>query len=222
MKPTRQSNLALLSDFDGTIVNIDTAEWALEHFADPSWKRIEEEFESGNISFEESLRREFAMIAAPEEVILTELDKVVALRPHFGELVQDCMERRLSFSVVSGGLDFCIRHFLDRENWLNFVEIHAAKAEYADEGYELSCFPKLQDKASINFKDDLVRRYKKLGNTVFFVGDGVGDYPAAREADFRFAIRGSKLAEICRQRDLAHSEITDFREVLEAIESFKA
>lgn len=194
----------------------------LWNISDPSWKRIEEEFESGNISFEESLRREFAMIAAPEKMILTGLEKVVALRPHFGELVKYCMDWRLSFCVVSGGLDFCIRHFLNRENWLSFVEIYAAKAEYVDKGYELSCFPKLQDKASVNFKDDLVRRYKKLGNTVFFVGDGIGDFPPASEADFRFAIRDSKLAKICRQRDLAHNEITDFREVLEAIESFKA
>ncbi len=214
------SKAVLLSDFDETIVNIDTAEFALERHASPGWRRIEEQFEGGEISFEESLRREFAMIGAPERVILEELDKVVVFRPNFEKLIDYCKKLRLPLVIVSGGLEFCIRHFLDRKDWLSFLEIYAPKSRYTGEGYEVT-MPKLLGKASINFKDDLVRHHKEQGNIVFFIGDGLGDLPPAREADFPFAIRGSKLAEACRRANVAHREISDFQEVVEVLDGLK-
>ncbi len=56
------AKVTVISDFDGTIVNIDTAQVALDLYANPEWKRIEEAFERGEVSFEDSLREEFAMI----------------------------------------------------------------------------------------------------------------------------------------------------------------
>lgn len=211
------SNSVLLSDFDHTIVTIDTGEFALNRFGDPRWNRIEEEYEKGKITFEESLRREFGTIKVPEREILEELEKVVVIRPHFRNLVEYCKERHLPFTVVSGGLDFCIRHFLDRNGWLKFVEIYAATTTYTPEGYRLT-FPELFDKDSLNFKQDLVRYHKGRGSKVYYVGDGLGDYPAAREADYRFAIKGSKLALSCRDGNVRCEEITNFNQVIDGIE----
>jgi 2-hydroxy-3-keto-5-methylthiopentenyl-1-phosphate phosphatase len=207
----------IMSDFDETIVNVDTAEYALERFADPSWRRIEEQFESGKITFEESIRNEFAMLKVNQQQILKELDKVVVFRPNFDKLVESCRKKRLSLTIVSAGLEFCIRHFLGRADWLEFMEIHAPKAMYTPNGYELT-FPKLLGTGAINFKDDLVRHHRKQGDKVFYIGDGLGDFPAAREADFPFAIKGSKLAEACRRGKVTHKEISDFQEVVDAID----
>ncbi|MGD0177480.1 MAG: HAD-IB family phosphatase [Candidatus Bathyarchaeia archaeon] len=214
------SKAVVMSDFDETIVTIDTAEFALQLFADPSWKRIEEQFEAGEISFEESLQREFAMIKAPEKVILDELDKVAALRPNFERLIEYCKRQRLPLIIVSGGLEFCIRHFLGRGDWLNFMEIYAPKSQFTGKGYEVT-MPRLFGKGSFNFKDDFVRHHKEQGNRVFYIGDGLGDFPAAREADFSFAIKGSKLAEACRKGNVPHREIADFQEVIDAIDDLK-
>lgn len=211
----------IMSDFDETIVNIDTAEYVLERFADPSWRRIEEQFESGKITFEESIRNEFVMIKVDEEQILEELDKVVVFRPNFDKLVESCKKKRLPLTIVSAGLEFCIRHFLGRQGWLQFMEIYAPKAMYTPNGYELT-FPKLLGTGSINFKDDLVRYHKKQGDRVFYIGDGIGDFPAAREADFPFAIKGSKLGEACRHGKITHMEISDFQEVVDAIDELKS
>ena len=210
----------IMCDFDETIVNLDTAEFALERFADPSWRRIEEQFESGKIAFEESIRNEFAMIKANEQQILEELDKVVVFRPNFDKLVESCKKKRLPLTIVSAGLEFCIRHFLDRQDWLEFVEIYAPKAAYTPNGYELT-FPKLLGTGAINFKDDLVRYHKKQGDKVFYIGDGIGDFPAASVADFPFAIKGSKLAEACRNGKVTHMEFSDFQEVVDAIDELK-
>ena len=210
----------IMCDFDETIVNVDTAEFALERFADPSWRRIEEQFESGKITFEESIRNEFAMIKANEHQILEVLDKVVVFRPNFDKLVESCKKKRLPLTIVSAGLEFCIRHFLGRQDWLEFMEIYAPKATYTPNGYELT-FPKLLGTGAINFKDDLVRYHKKQGDRVFYIGDGIGDFPAARVADFPFAIKGSKLAEACRNGKVTHKEISDFQEVVDAIDELK-
>lgn len=210
----------IMCDFDETIVTVDTAEFALERFADPSWRGIQEQFEAGKITFEESLRSEFAMIKAHEQQILEELDKVVVFRPNFDKLVESCKKKRLQLIIVSGGLEFCIHHFLGRTDWLKFMEIYAPKAKYTPNGYELT-FPKLFGTGAINFKDDLVRHHKKQGDRVFYIGDGIADFPAAREADFPFAIKGSRLAEACRNGNVTHEEICDFQEVVDAIDELK-
>lgn len=209
----------ILSDFDNTIVNIDTAAFALNQFADPGWKRIEASFEEGNISFEDSIRQEYAMINAPENVILNELDKAASLRPHFDELLSYCRKIELPFTVVSAGLQFSIRHFLNQKSWLKLIEIYAPKSEYTGHGYKVS-FPELFDESSINFKHDLVKYRRKCGNRVIFIGDGLGDIPAAKEADLRFAIKGSNLAEACLKGNVTCSEVTDFQEVIDEIGNF--
>lgn len=221
MAQPQLSKAVLFSDFDNTIVNIDTGEFALEHFGDPNWRRIEEEYVRGNISFEDSLQKEFGSIKVPEELILKELDKVVVIRPYFADLVKYCQNEGVYFVVVSGGLDFCLRHFLDQHGWLKFIEIHAPKAVYTVDGYRLE-FPKMLYKESVNFKDDLVTYHKKRGSKVFYIGDGLGDYPAVKAADYPFAIKGSRLAEACRKANIQCKEVVDFRQVAEAVETYDA
>jgi 2-hydroxy-3-keto-5-methylthiopentenyl-1-phosphate phosphatase len=209
----------LLCDFDGTIVNIDTAEKALDLFADPSWRRVEEGFERGEVSFEDSLRREYAMIRASPESILTKLDRITVLRPHFEKLVQYCKSNQFPLVVVSGGLDFCIQHFLGRGDWLNFITIHVPKARRAGNGYEVT-FPRMFKPSSVDFKEDLVTFHKSRGERVFFIGNGRGDFQAAKQSNYAFAIRASKLAQLCKSTGVACKEIDDFQEVVDVVSNF--
>jgi 2,3-diketo-5-methylthio-1-phosphopentane phosphatase len=211
----------VVSDFDGTIVNVDTAQVAMDLYADPDWKRIDEALERGEVSFEDSLRQEFAMIRVPQETILEQLDRVAALRPNFRRLVDYCMSNDIPLMVASGGFDFCIQHFLNRDGWLKFIQIYAPKSRFTENGYALT-FPKMTTPSSVNFKDDLVMRERMKGKRVFFVGNGFGDYPAARESDFVFAIRASRLAELCRGGNVQHKEIDDFQEVVAALSNLFA
>jgi HAD superfamily phosphoserine phosphatase-like hydrolase len=216
MSRSGDRGMELFVDFDGTIVNTDTAEIALDRFGDPDWMHIDQALESGEISFEESLRREFATLRAPPEKIIQEVSRVTAIRPNFDRLIDYCRNVRLPLTVVSGGLDFCIRHFLDRDNWLKFVKIYAPTSHFTGSGYTLT-FPELFDGEATNFKDGLVRHEKRNGRRVFFVGDGFGDISAAKEATFAFAIRGSRLAEFCQEQHIQHEEIDDFGRVVDAL-----
>ena len=203
-------------DFDGTIVNTDTAQIALDLFGDPDWISIDEALERGEVSFEDSLRREFAMLRARPETIIQEVSRRTVLRPNFDRLVEYCKASHLPLKVVSGGLDFCIRHFLDRDDWLKFIEIYAPTSKFTGSGYALT-FPRVLASSSTNFKDDLIRREKKNGTRVLFVGNGFGDLSAAKESDFAFAIKGSRLAELCLEHGVPHKEIDDFGQVVGAL-----
>jgi HAD superfamily phosphoserine phosphatase-like hydrolase len=207
----------LFVDFDGTIVDADTAQIALDRFGDHNWKLIDEALERGEISFEESLRREFATLRAPPEVIIREVSRVTNFRPNFDKLIQYCRTNNLLITVVSGGLDFCIRHFLDRDEWMNSLKICAPTSRFTGNGYVLT-FPTVSRDGAINFKDRLVMREKRNGKHVFFVGNGFGDLAAAKEASFAFAIKGSRLAELCREQSIRIEEIDDFSKVVDALD----
>jgi 2-hydroxy-3-keto-5-methylthiopentenyl-1-phosphate phosphatase len=213
------SDAVVLCDFDGTIVNIDTAQKALELFADPSWRSIEKGFERGEVTFEESLRKEYALIAAPPETILKELDQITVVRPHFGRLVQYCKSNNIPLVVVSGGLDFSIEHFLERGDWLGSVSIHAPKAQRTANGYSVT-FPETIEPSSVDFKEDLVKLHKGRGERVFFIGDGIGDFHAAKQSQYAFAIKDSKLAKLCKNSSVACKEIEDFQQVVDALTIF--
>lgn len=209
-------NLIVLCDFDGTITKIDTAEFTLTKFAQGDWKAIDRQFEDGKITLEECLKREFKLVAASRQEILNELEKVVDFRPNFEELAEYCRKNSVPFVVVSAGLDFIIDHYLKLEGWKELVTTYTARTALTSNGIEFT-FPKLFDKTSANFKQDLVRQRKAEGRRIVYIGDGFGDYDAAREADYTFAIKDSRLAELCEKHGVPCTIIVDFREVIETL-----
>ena len=67
--------------------------------------------------------------------------------------------------------------------------------------------------------EKFLRRQALLHQEVAYIGDGLADYHAARNADFSFAIKGSKLAELLKRDGIPHKEISDFQEVVEIIDA---
>lgn len=209
-------NLVVLCDFDGTIVNLDTGEFVLRRFAHGDWRVLEDQLDRHEITLEECIRGQFSLVSVPESLIVEEVERVASFRPKFGSLVDCCMAHDLRLIVVSAGLDFCIRHLLDRNGWLGSMEVRAPRAKCTPSGIQLT-FPKLDNQESENFKDDSVRSCKKQGKRVIYVGDGSADFQAVKNADFPFAVQGSKLSQICRDEGVPHQEIADFSKVITTI-----
>lgn len=209
-----REKLVLLSDFDGTVVDIDTGAYVLDEFANRSWRDVEEQFTRGEITFEESLKREFEMINSPMDEILKSVEKAATVRDHFDDVVKCCREKDIEFKLVSGGLDFCIKHILEK-NHLD-VDVIAPKTTFTADGLKLE-FPKLSDVTCFSFKDDTVRRYQRLGFNVAYVGDGYADYYAIKEADLRFAMNDSVSARLCQTNKISFTEIVDFEPVLKIL-----
>lgn len=54
---------------------------------------------------------------------------------------------------------------------------------------------------------------------IVFIGDGVSDLPAAREADVLFARRGLRLERYCMEHKIPHNGFDTFADVHRKIES---
>jgi 2-hydroxy-3-keto-5-methylthiopentenyl-1-phosphate phosphatase len=209
-------NLVALCDFDGTITRIDTAEWVLGKFAKGDWRQYDRQFEKGEIELEECLNKEFSLVKASEEQILEELKTVVTFRPNFKKFGEFCKENSIPLIIVSAGLDFVIKHFLQANNCLDLVTVYAAKTTFSLEGIKLT-FPIMFDNSSDNFKHDMVRHYSSQNMKVMYIGDGLADYAGAKDADFAFVIEGSRLAKLCKTHRILCKSITGFQEITEAI-----
>lgn len=196
------TNLVVLCDFDGTITRIDAVEYVLAKLAQGDWKLFEKQYQRGEITLEDCLRKQLSLVRASKTQILNELGDQIVPRPHFGELVECCKKNGIPLIIVSAGLDFVIKHFLELNSWQSSVETYAAKTRFGTNGMEFK-FPRLFDKKSANFKEDLVKHHRDQGETVIYVGDGVSDYAAVKNASLPFVVKGSKLAKICEDHGLA-------------------
>lgn len=156
----------LLSDFDGTVIDIDTGAYVLSEFAHGDWQRLEDQLRRGEMSFEECLKQQFGMINSPKDEILKKVETAVAIRPYFADVVNYCKKNGIELKLVSGGLDFCIRHILER-NRLQ-VDLICPKTTFAHDGIKLE-FPKRSNASSFSFKDDTVRSYRRREYNVIYV-----------------------------------------------------
>jgi HAD superfamily phosphoserine phosphatase-like hydrolase len=209
--------LAVLSDFDGTVTLNDTFQNVLEKFGQDDWGAVDDQYVRGEITLEECLRIQGGMVRASKPQVLDELDQVTEFRPGFDNLAEYCKTNHYPLVLVSAGLDFVIKHFLTRENLVDKVELFAAVATCTPRGIKFD-FLKLKDNRSISFKDDVVRYYKTRADTVAYIGDGRWDLPALRNADLRFAIKNSKLAELCKEQDIQATTVADFTEVATSLQ----
>ncbi len=207
---------AVACDFDGTIINTDTGTLVLEKFAIGDWQRYEKMYETLEMPVEQVLDRQFAMVRATRKAMTSAVGDSIRFRDGFEEFLATCNERRIPFRVVSYGLDFFIRRFVARAEFGRWAEVRAPRARVTPRGISFQ-FPKRLVEGSTDLKVDVVRNDHLLGRRVVYVGDGASDFAAAKEADVRFAIKGSRLAQLCRQNGVVHAEITSFRPVASAV-----
>ena len=209
----KPQNLAVLCDFDGTITLTDTFAYILKKYAHGDWQQYDRQYERGELTLQDVVRKQGMMIRTPEMVLVAEMERVTAFRPNFDKLIAYCRTNKTPIAVVSAGLEFVINHLLRMKGWNHLAKLYAAKAETTPDGIRLT-FPRLRDKTSLDLKDDLLRFHQSKGRRVAYVGDGRWDLPALKLANYRFAVKGSTLASLCRQQNIPAREISDFRKVI--------
>ena len=209
-------NLVVLTDFDGTVTDVDTGMLVLRKFALGDWKIFDAQLERGEISLEECMSKQFALVKATRKRILSFLDSErIELRRNFLDLKIFCEKNGITLWIVSAGLDFCIKRVLESHG-IGSIAVLSPKTRFGRNGIKLS-FPKLRDANSINFKEDFVRYHRGLNKKVIYIGDGISDYNAAKMADFSFAVRNSNLARKCKKDGVRFQEFSDFAEIADEI-----
>ena len=71
-----------------------------------------------------------------------------------------------------------------------------------------------------NCKCRVVEGYQAQGHQVIYAGDGISDTCPAAKADFVFA--RSSLLDFCKNWDVEHQELTDFRDMITYLQTHNA
>jgi 2-hydroxy-3-keto-5-methylthiopentenyl-1-phosphate phosphatase len=204
-------NVAVLCDFDGTITEDDVAQLIFDRFGSHIWWDIENRFRRGEISCRNALIGEFSTVRASKQEIESYLKNNVPMNGAFSQFVESCRSRNVPLSIVSDGLDFYIDLIL-REINLDGVNVYCNKAVFEDNKVRIT-FPYTNPKCDKcgNCKTQHLKKLKKKGYSVIYVGDGYSDMCVAKEADI--VIAKSHLLDFCRSNKIACVPFKEFTEV---------
>lgn len=206
--------MRVFCDFDGTIARLDTTDLVLRRLAAPEWEIVEAEWEAGEITAAECMRRQVALIGSDDQALDNLLD-TVPLDPGFTTFARWCAVEGIALAVVSDGVDLFIRRILARygfdhlpvtSNTLQggpgartLAQPHARTGCTAGSGV-CKC-------AAVG----LFGRPAGYGDPVVFVGDGRSDFCVASKADHVFA--RDKLVTHLEARGLPYTPFTSFHDV---------
>jgi 2-hydroxy-3-keto-5-methylthiopentenyl-1-phosphate phosphatase len=195
----------VLVDFDGTIAPDDPTDRLFERFADPVWRKIEEAWQSGQISSRECMERQVELLRATPAEIDEEIRKF-RIDPAFHTFLKYCRCRGLEVFVVSDGFDRVLRAVLKNAHLAVPFFANRLERQGADRWRLGFPFSRSGCRAgSANCKcSHGAGRYR----STVAIGDGRSDFCMAMRADF--VIAKGTLAGFCRSHGLAHQSFSDF------------
>jgi 2-hydroxy-3-keto-5-methylthiopentenyl-1-phosphate phosphatase len=203
----------ILCDFDGTISLRDMGYVLVSRFSSEGWEAIDRDFREGKIGSKEAYFRIAKILKGDEKEILDFVRKHSNIDPHFTSFYQHCRERGIDIKIVSDGLDFYIKKVLEIHR-LSEIPFYANHTHFhKGDGVEIS-FPYFNDECGLcgTCKKKLVQIHRKTYDSILFVGNGISDRCAAREADFVFA--KDSLYPYCIDQDITCHFFDNFQEIL--------
>ena len=206
--------MLVICDFDGTITTADVTNVLWDRFGIADWRaRLLPGFRSGELSHLELMDIGWREVTATENELLAYARPLIDLRAGFQAFVDRCRREHWTFHVLSGGLDWYLRALLPPDIPFTCYITHF------DGGWRVRLPAGLEVPDRLDFKVHALGmlRARHPGLETVFIGDGRNDLPVAREADRRFAVRGSTLARLCDQEHLSYETFDSFDDVAAAL-----
>ncbi len=205
----------MLTDFDGTISEVDVAYSIVKEFSTGDWKGLERKYQTGEITSRQELPEQFILVKASKAQILDFVDKNMRLDATFSEFKRFCDARSIPVLVVSEGLDFYI-HFMFEKYGVD-VDVLVNSARFTSEGLKLEFQSTgLDCEKCGNCKLEHLQTIKGQGKKIIYIGDGSSDFCAAKEADIIFAKR--KLAIHLDDENIEHFKYEKFDDIVRILE----
>jgi len=160
-------------DLDGTLTLQETLPLISSHFdVDEQIHSLTEDTVKGNIPFIESFIRRVQILGG---LPVSEINDLLADVPLSEKLLQFIRDNQEDCVITTGNLN----------NWVEKLIKKIGCKAYTSEGIiENNRVKKL---TRILKKEDVVKKYKELGEEVVFIGEGNNDAEAMREADISIA-----------------------------------
>jgi len=194
-------------DFDGTIIRNNLSVLIREKYACSDWQKIDSDYLHGRITVEQSNKLQFALIKEPKERLQAFVRQHIELRPGFVEFIRYCQESAIPFAIVSSGLDFYIEPVLV-EIGMPDLELHCGRTSFNRGGIDVSYYDPVGNIVSEGFKKKYLTWLKKRGENIIYLGDGLSDLEAARQADHVFAT--GHLLDLLGTQSTTCSAFSDF------------
>ncbi len=213
--------MRIFCDFDGTIACADTTDLVLARLAPPEWRAIEAAWEAGAIGAAECMRRQIALLRAPDRELNEVLDGV-EIDPGFGAFVAWCEARRIPLTIVSDGVDYFIHRVLARHGLQHLPVVTNMLAGDERAGRRLEPMGRDDEccaRAGVCKCAVLASCSGGSASTVF-VGDGRSDFCVAAEADLLFA-KGA-LARFAHRNGIEFQPFASFHDVQRALAKLDA
>jgi 2-hydroxy-3-keto-5-methylthiopentenyl-1-phosphate phosphatase len=203
-------------DFDGTITVEDVTNIIWDAHVPFDWRAVlMPASRAGLVTPLELIANGYREVRRGPEALLAEVLPRAHLRSGFQGLVAEARARPWPLHVISHGLSFYLRALLPVG-----VAFTAFEGTFDGERWQVTLPAGFLLPAGQDFKIQVLAdlRARHPGHRTVYVGDGRLDFPAARQADAVFAVRGSTLARLCREAGVACTEFESFDEITDALE----
>jgi len=199
------------SDFDGTISLLDVTDTLLNRFGKPGWQELEDAWERGEIGSRECMKGQVALLDMDEAELRAHLD-TIEIDPGFAGFVVAAQAHGMVVQVVSDGIDYAIRHVLERHGLGHLQVIANRLVQTGERSWRLdSPWASAQcARASGNCKCERLAEQQALHGRVLYVGDSTSDFCVSGRADFVLA--KYKLIAHCESRGIAHAPFEHFEQ----------
>lgn len=222
------------TDFDGTIALQDTGHLLFDkHGCGPERREeLDHQIHTGERSFREVSEEMWGSLHVGFDDGFEVMKEKLVFDPDFSDFHAFCVKNKIPFNVISAGLKPLLRAVLDNHLGPDAanIEIISNDMQLSEDGKSWSVVwrddtPLGHDKAaSIQaFKNDsALLEEDELPPLIVFIGDGVSDLPAAREADILFARRGLRLEEYCIENKIPYIPFDSFASIKKEIQRLAA
>ncbi|ODQ73893.1 hypothetical protein LIPSTDRAFT_45489, partial [Lipomyces starkeyi NRRL Y-11557] len=214
------------TDFDGTIFMQDTGHILFDRHGcgTEHRQRLDEQIHTGARSFRDVSEEMWGSLNVPFDESMKEMKEHLVIDPDFADFHDFCIREGVAFNVISAGLEPVLRGVLNEflgHQVSERIDIISNAAEISADGSEWKPIwrhdSQLGHDKSLSVKECRAHLRKQLpGNRnplIIFVGDGVSDLPAAREADVLFARAGLRLEEYCREHNIEYIPFDSFADI---------
>lgn len=202
-------------DFDGTIIENNISVILRQKYAYGDWENIDSDYLQGNLSVEQSNKLQFALIKETRETLQELILQNIEVRPGFAKFLSYCRESKIRFVIVSSGLDFYIETVLDHIG-MSDLELKCGQTKFKKKkGIEVYYTSPAGKKIDRGFKVECLNWLKNDDDDILYIGDGLSDVEAARQASRIFAI--GHLPRYLDAQSIPYSTYTDFHDLKKQI-----
>lgn len=192
--PFKQKKALIISDFDGTICQLDVGTEFLIRFARQTRAELERLCNKDYTGSRAAYQKITPLLKGKREEMQKFALSKGKLTRGFLPFYRFCAKKNLDVKIISDGLDFYIRCIMENKGFAD-VEFYSNVLEFGDKESVSVEFPEMNKLCGCcgTCKNAILHSFRLRYENIIYIGDGHSDWCPSRSADIVFA-KGVLLA----------------------------